>query len=87
MNFRADHAANTRCTCVIVSSQAHSQFWHENFEYLALLPGGAIVVPKKMKSPNGFSQQLPFLTQSPTQASMIGVSAVIAATYSWNAGA
>jgi hypothetical protein len=44
-----------------------------------LLPGDAIIVPTKLKSPNNLMQQLPYLVQTLSQTAMTG--AVIGSTY------
>jgi len=62
-----------RADGTVVSRQTHGMFWRDNFENTNLLPGDAIIVPTKLKSPNGFSQQLPFLTQILSQTAMTGV--------------
>jgi protein involved in polysaccharide export with SLBB domain len=61
-----------RADGTVVSSQSHSMFWRGNFQSLALLPGDAIVVPTKLKSPGGFTQQLPFIAQMLSQMAMTG---------------
>jgi protein involved in polysaccharide export with SLBB domain len=67
-----------RADGTVISRQSHGQFWHTDFESTVLLPGDAIIVPTKLKSPNNFMQQLPFLTQMLSQTAMTG--AVIGAT-------
>jgi hypothetical protein len=44
-----------------------------------VLPGDAIVVPTKLRSPNNLMQQLPVLTQILSQAAVTG--AVIGTSY------
>jgi protein involved in polysaccharide export with SLBB domain len=74
-----------RADGTVISSQSHglySAFWHGSFNSLTLLPGDAIVVPSKIKSPYGIAQQLPFYTQimsSLSQTAMMG--AVIGTVY------
>jgi protein involved in polysaccharide export with SLBB domain len=68
-----------RADGTVVSSQSRGSFWHEKFGNLTLLPGDAIVVPTKLKSPGGFLQQLPFLTQMLSQTALTG--AVLGTTY------
>jgi protein involved in polysaccharide export with SLBB domain len=68
-----------RADGTVVSKQGHTGPWRDNFEKLSLLPGDAIVVPNKLKSPNNFMQQLPFLTQILSQTAMTG--AVIGTSY------
>jgi protein involved in polysaccharide export with SLBB domain len=68
-----------RADGTVISRQSHGQFWHTDFESTVLLPGDAIIVPTKLKSPNNFMQQLPYLAQTLSQTAMTG--AVIGATY------
>jgi protein involved in polysaccharide export with SLBB domain len=68
-----------RADGTVISRQSHGQFWHTDFESTFLLPGDTIIVPTKLKSPNNFMQQLPFLAQMLSQTAMTG--AVIGATY------
>jgi protein involved in polysaccharide export with SLBB domain len=68
-----------RADGTVISRQSHGQFWHNDFESTVLLPGDAIIVPTKLKSPSNFMQQLPFLAQTLSQTAMTG--AVIGATY------
>jgi polysaccharide biosynthesis/export protein len=68
-----------RADGTVISRQSHGQFWHTDFESTVLLPGDAIIIPTKLKSPNTFMQQLPYFTQMISQTAMTG--AVIGATY------
>ena len=68
-----------RADGTVVSKQNHNGPWRDNFDSLYLLPGDSIIVPTKLKSPNNFMQQLPFLTQVLSQTAMTG--AVIGTTY------
>jgi protein involved in polysaccharide export with SLBB domain len=68
-----------RADGTVISRQSHGQFWHTDFESTVLLPGDAIIVPTKLKSPNNFMQQLPYLVQTLSQTAMTG--AVIGSTY------
>lgn len=68
-----------RADGMVVSSQAHDHFWRTDFEKKVLLPGDAIVVPTKLKTPGGLMQQLPFVTQIISQTALTG--AVIGTTY------
>ena len=68
----AKRAFLIRADGTVVSRQSYGGVWHENFENLRLLPGDAIIVPTKLKSPNGFAQQLPFWTQMVSQTAMVG---------------
>ena len=61
-----------RADGTVISRQRHGQFWHTDFESAVLLPGDAIIVPTKLKSPNSFMQQLPFWTQMVSQTAMTG---------------
>ena len=61
-----------RADGTVVSRQDHDGPWHNSFESLQLLPGDAIVVPTKLKSPTNFMQQLPFVTQILSQTAMTG---------------
>jgi len=68
-----------RADGTVVSRQSRSQFWSSDFESTVLLPGDAIIVPTKMKSPNNFMQELPLWTQMLSQTALTG--AVIGTTY------
>ena len=57
----------------VVSSRIRGGARTGNFERLALMPGDAIIVPPKLKSPNGFVEQLPMITQILSQTAMTGV--------------
>ena len=61
-----------RADGTVVSRQSRSLLRHGNFENLILLPGDAIIIPTKLKTPGGFMQQLPFMTQIMSQTAMIG---------------
>ena len=65
-----------RADGTVVSSQHRNGPWGNNFGSLPLLPGDAIVVPTKLKSPSNFMQQLPVLFGMLSQTAMTG--AVIA---------
>ena len=41
-----------RADGTVISRQSHGQFWHSDFESTVLLPGDAIIVPTKLKSPS-----------------------------------
>jgi protein involved in polysaccharide export with SLBB domain len=56
----------------VISKQSHNQFWGGDFGKLALLPGDAIVVPMKIKSPGGFWNVFPQVTQSLSQTALVG---------------
>lgn len=62
-----------RADGTVISRQNHGQFWHADFANTVLLPGDAIIVPTKLKSPNSFMQQLPYFTQMLSQTAMTGV--------------
>jgi protein involved in polysaccharide export with SLBB domain len=68
-----------RADGTVISRQSHGQFWHTDFESTVLLPGDAIIVPTKLKSPSNFMQQLPYWTQMLSQTAMTG--AIIGTTY------
>lgn len=68
-----------RADGTVVSRQSRSFFSDGNFESRFLLPGDAIIVPTKLKSPGGFLQQLPFVTQIISQTALTG--AVLGSTY------
>ncbi|MDR3797033.1 MAG: SLBB domain-containing protein [Terracidiphilus sp.] len=68
-----------RADGTVISRQSHGQFWHTDFESTVLLPGDAIIVPTKLKSPNNFMQQLPYMVQTLSQTAMTG--AVIGSTF------
>jgi protein involved in polysaccharide export with SLBB domain len=61
-----------RADGTVVSRQSRSLLRHGNFENLTLLPGDAIIIPTKLKTPGGFMQQLPFMTQIMSQTAMTG---------------
>ncbi len=71
-----------RADGTVVSRQGHglySIFARGDFGNLTLLPGDAIIVPTKLKSPYGFAPELPFVTQILSQTALTG--AVIGAGY------
>jgi protein involved in polysaccharide export with SLBB domain len=68
-----------RADGTVISRQSHGQFWHSDFESTVLLPGDAIIVPTKLKSPSNFMQQLPYWTQMLSQTAMTG--AVLGTSY------
>jgi protein involved in polysaccharide export with SLBB domain len=61
-----------RADGTVVSRQSNKGPWRNSFENMYALPGDAIIVPTKMKSPTNFMQQLPFLTQILSQTAMTG---------------
>lgn len=61
-----------RADGTVVSRQNQGSFWGDSFESLRLLPGDAIVVPTKLRSPNNFMQQLPLITQILSSAATTG---------------
>jgi polysaccharide export outer membrane protein len=61
-----------RADGTVISRQNQSSLWRGAFENLRLQPGDSIVVPTKLKSPGGFMQQLPFITQILSQTAMTG---------------
>jgi polysaccharide export outer membrane protein len=68
-----------RADGTVISRQHRDNPWRGSFESLGVLPGDSIIVPSKLKSPNNFMQQLPFLTQILSQTAMTG--AVIGTSY------
>jgi hypothetical protein len=68
-----------RADGTVISRQSYGQFWHTDFESTVLLPGDAVIVPTKLKSPNSFMQQLPFWTQMVSQTALTG--AVVGTTH------
>jgi len=68
-----------RADGTVVSRQNHGMFWREDFENATLLPGDAIIVPTKMRSPNGFMEQLPFISQILSEGAL--TAAVIATNH------
>lgn len=68
-----------RADGTVISGRSHGKFWHFDFGNTVLLPGDAIIVPTKLKSPNNFMQQLPFWTQMISQTAVTG--AVLGANY------
>jgi polysaccharide biosynthesis/export protein len=68
-----------RADGTVVSSQNRGGFWHTDFGKTILLAGDSIIVPTKLKTPGGFMQQLPFVTQIISQTALTG--AVVGATY------
>jgi len=63
----------------VISRQTHGQFWRTEFESTVLLPGDAIIVPTRLKSPSTFMQQLPVYAQMLSQAAL--TAAVIGTDY------
>lgn len=65
-----------RADGTVISRQHQSSPWRGSFDNLRVLPGDAIIVPTKLKSPNNFLQQLPFITsilaQTATTGAVIG---------------
>jgi len=61
-----------RADGTVVSRQSRGGAWGNSFESLKVLPGDAILVPTKLKSPNSFAQQLPFILQMASQAAVAG---------------
>lgn len=68
-----------RADGTVVSRQSGGMLWRDSFESLNLLPGDAIYVPTKLKSPTNFMQQLPFVTQMLSQTALTG--AVLGTAY------
>jgi hypothetical protein len=61
-----------RADGTVVSRQSNSGRWRSGFERIALMPGDAIIVPPKLKTPGGFMEELPLLTQVISQTAMTG---------------
>ena len=61
-----------RADGTVVSSQNREGLGLGNFERLALMPGDAIIVPPKLKSPSWFMEELPFISQMVSQTAMTG---------------
>ena len=68
-----------RADGTVISRQSYGQFWHTDFASTVLLPGDAIIVPSKLKSPSSFMQQLPFYAQMLSQTAMTG--AILGTTF------
>jgi protein involved in polysaccharide export with SLBB domain len=64
-----------RADGTVVSRQRRSNHWAGNFEKITLMPGDAIIVPPKTKTPGGFLEELSMITQMASQTAM--TSAVI----------
>jgi protein involved in polysaccharide export with SLBB domain len=61
-----------RADGTVVNKQSHKSYWNEDFGKTILLPGDAIIVPTKVRSVGGFSQQLPYVTQMISQTALTG---------------
>jgi protein involved in polysaccharide export with SLBB domain len=61
-----------RADGTVVSRQTHRRVWQAKFEDLALMPGDSIIVPPKLKTPGGFLESLPMITQIMSQTAMVG---------------
>lgn len=61
-----------RADGTVVSRQSRSNHWAGNFENIALMPGDAIIVPPKVRTPGGFMEKLPMITQIISQTAMTG---------------
>jgi hypothetical protein len=68
-----------RADGTVISRQTHGEFWRTNFQDTPLLPGDAIIVPTKLRTPGGFMQQLPFIAQMLSQTALTG--AIISGAY------
>jgi len=68
-----------RADGIVVSRQSHGLLWSDDFGSMSLLPGDAIIVPTKLKSPSNFAQELPYFTQILSQAALTG--AVVSTSY------
>lgn len=61
-----------RADGTVVSRQTHNNHWSGNFEKIPLMPGDAIIVPPKLKTPGGFLESLPAITQILSQTALTG---------------
>jgi len=61
-----------RADGTVASRQTHIGYWSGKFENIALMPGDAIIVPPKLKTPGGFLERLPAMTQILSQIAMTG---------------
>ena len=61
-----------RADGTVESRQSHSQHWPSSFEKGTLMPGDAIVVPPRLKTPGGLLEELPWMTQILSQTAMTG---------------
>ena len=61
-----------RADGTVISRHTSNSHWSSNFGNIALLPGDAIIVPPKLKSPGGFLDNLPAITQIISQTAMTG---------------
>jgi protein involved in polysaccharide export with SLBB domain len=61
-----------RADGTVVSRQTNNSRWSGNFGNIALMPGDAIVVPPRLKTPGGFLENLPAITQILSQTAMTG---------------
>ena len=61
-----------RADGTVVSRQSRGNHWAGNFENIALMPGDAIIVPPKVRTPGGFMEKLPLITQIISQTAMTG---------------
>jgi polysaccharide export outer membrane protein len=61
-----------RADGTVMSRQSHSQHWPNNFEKVVLMPGDAIVVPPKIKTPGVLMEEFSKITQILSQTAMTG---------------
>jgi protein involved in polysaccharide export with SLBB domain len=61
-----------RADGTVVSRQSRGNHWTGNFETIALMPGDSIIVPPKVRTPGGFMEKLPMITQIISQTAMTG---------------
>ena len=61
-----------RADGTVVSRQSQYGGWSSRFESIKLMPGDAIVVPPKLKTPGRFLEDLPMITQIVSQTAMTG---------------
>jgi protein involved in polysaccharide export with SLBB domain len=61
-----------RADGTVVSRQTNNSRWSGNFGNIPLMPGDAIIVPPKLKTPGGFLENLPVITQILSQTALTG---------------
>jgi polysaccharide export outer membrane protein len=61
-----------RADGTVVSRQSRGNHWPVSFAKLGLMPGDAIIVPPKLKTPGGFMESLPMITQMLSQTALTG---------------
>jgi protein involved in polysaccharide export with SLBB domain len=61
-----------RADGTVISRQTHNNHWSGTFEKIPLMPGDAIIVPPKLKTPGGLLESLPAITQILSQTALTG---------------